>query len=253
MSSLDPSNTTMGDLVNEALRECGRVGVGQTPLAEDFNGAWARLQWMLQQWARKRFLVYHLETKLVQCTGARTYSVGPGGDIDTGVSSSRPDKIESAFLRQLVTSSPNQIDYPLGLLQSMEDYNRIGLKGLVSFPGWAFYDPSFPLGTLYPWPVPQANVYAVAITIKAQLPVQFLNQATVFNIPYEYYAAMLYNLALRLRPKYGLGTFPGDQLPGLAKDALATLRGANTAIARLVTPAELDRDGIYNIFSDQTY
>jgi hypothetical protein len=243
----------MGDIVNEALRESGRVGVGQTPLAEDFNRGWSRLQWMLQQWARKRWLVYHLETKLVTCTGARSYTVGPGGQIDTGASSSRPDKIESAFLRQLVTSSPNQIDYPLGLLQSMEDFNRIGLKGLVSFPGWVFYDPSFPLGTLFPWPVPQANIYAVGVTLKAQLPVRFLTQAAVFNIPYEYYAAMMYNLALRLRPGYGIGTFPGDMLPGLAKDSLNVLRGANTAIARLVAPAELDRDGVYNIFSDQRY
>ncbi len=138
MTALDPANTTMGDLVNEALKECGRIGVGQTALAEDFNGGWMRLQWMLQQWERKRWLVYHLETKLVTSTGVMTYTVGPGGDIDTGTVSARPDKIESAFLRQLVNSQPNQIDYPLGLLQSMEDYNTIGLKGLVSFPGWAF-------------------------------------------------------------------------------------------------------------------
>ncbi len=82
---------------------------------------------------------------------------------------------------------------------------------------------------------------------------KFLTQASVFSIPYEYYAAMLYNLALRLRPKFAITTYPGDQLPGLAKDSLAVLRGANTAIARLRTPAELLRGGIYNIFSDRNY
>jgi hypothetical protein len=250
MTALDPANTTMGDVVNESLKECGRIGVGQTPLAEDFNGAWMRLQWMLQQWERKRWLVYHLVTKIFTSTGARTYTVGPGGNFDTGVGTTRPDKIESAFLRMLVLSQPNQIDQPLGLLQSMEDYNTIGLKGLTAFPGWAFYDPSWPLGTLYTWPVAQASIYALGITIKEQLPVQFLNQAAVINLPYEYYAAILYNLALRLRPKFGLGTFAGDQLPGLAKDSLAALRGANTAIARLRMPRELSYRGKYNIFSD---
>jgi hypothetical protein len=253
VSALDPANTTMGDLVNEALKECGRVGLGQVATGDDFDGAWMRLQWMLQQWEKKRWLVYHLVTKLVTSTGVRSYSVGPGGDIDTGAGTSRPDKIESAFLRQLVNSQPDQIDYPLGLLQSMEDYNTIGLKGLVSFPSWAFYDPSWPLGQLFPWPVPQAVTYAVGITLKAPLPIRFLNQAAVFSIPYEYYSAMLYNLALRLRPKFRIETFAGDMLPGLAKDSLAVLRGANTAIARLRIPAELNRDGIYNIFSDRSY
>jgi len=253
MSALDPATTTMGDLVNEALKESGRIGVGQTPLAEDFNGGWMRLQWMLQQWERKRWLVYHLETKLVVSTGATSYTVGPGGSVDTGVGSVRPDKIESAFVRQLAQSPGNNIDWPLTLLQSMEDYNRIVLKGLVSFPGNAFYDPAWPLGNLYAWPVPTASIYSIGITIKAQLPVSFLNQAVVFTLPYEYYAAVLYNLALRLRPKYGIGTYPGDPLPGLVRDSLAVLRGANAAIARLHVPRDLMRGGLYNIYSDQNY
>lgn len=253
MSALDPANTTMGDIVNESLKECGRIGLGQTALPEDFNAGWMRLQWMLQQWQVKRWLVYHLVTRLVTSTGVRTYTVGPGGNIDTGANTSRPDKIESAFLRQLAVAPAAQIDYPVGLIQSMEDYNTIGLKGLVSFPGWVYYDPSWPLGTLYAWPVPQAVIYAVGITVKEQLPTKFLNQATVLNLPYEYYAAILYNLALRLRPKFQIGTYAGDPLPGLARDSLATLRGANTAIARLRMPVDLMRAGIYNIFSDRNY
>lgn len=250
MTAIDPAATTMGDLVDEALKECGRIGLGQTALAEDFNGGWMRLQWMLQQWERKRWLVYHLVTRLFTSTGVKTYSVGPGGNFDTGANTTRPDKIESAFLRMLVLSQPNQIDRPLGMLQSMEDYNAIGLKGLTSFPGWVFYDPSWPLGTLYTWPVPQSAIYAIGITLKEQLPVKFLNRSVVLNLPYEYYAAILYNLALRMRPKFQIASYAGDPLPGLARDSLAVLRGANTAIARLRMPATLQQKGKYNIFSD---
>jgi hypothetical protein len=222
-------------------------------LAEDLNDAWARLQFMLQEWERKRWLVYHLVNILVTSTGAYTYSVGPGGDYDTGVQSARPDKLESGFLRQLTQSQPNQIDYPLELLQSFEDFNRIALKKLVSFPTYIYYDPGWPLGTLHIYPVPQANIYGVNILIKEQLPNQFANQAVKFNLPYEYYSVMLYNLALRLRPKYGIGTYPGDMVPELAKNSLNVLRGANTAIAQLTMPADLNRPGIYNIFSDRSY
>lgn len=253
MSAIDPSNTTLRDICVAALYESGAWGQGQNPAAEDITGAWQRLQWMLQEWARKRWLVYRLVDYAVTATGAQTYSVGPGGDMDTGANSLRPDKIESAFLRQLTQSQPNQIDYPLSILQSKEDYNRIALKQLQSFPTIIFYDPAWPLGALYVWPVPQASIYAVHGTFKAQLPVKFLTLSDVFNIPFEYYNAMLYNLALRVRPKYGIRTFPGDLLPALAKDSLNTLRGANTAIASLTMPADLVRDGLYNIFSNRIY
>lgn len=254
MTQLDPALTTVGDICTAALKECGQSGVGQTPLAEDINDAWARLQWMLQQWERKRWLVYHLVDYSKVSTGALTYSIGPGGDIDTGVGTSvRPAKIESAFLRQLTLSQPNQIDYPLRILQSREDYNKIALKSLVSFPGAIFLDSGWPLGTIYTYPVPQANIYAIHVSVMEQLPVKFPTLATKFALPYEYYNAMLLNLALRLKSKYQIPTFPGDPLPALAKDALNVLRGANTQIAELSIPAELTRSGLYNIYSDQVY
>lgn len=251
MAVLDPVNTTVGDICTAALSEAGVVGFGQTALAGQIIDAQARLQWMLQEWARKRFLIFHLVTLGVTSTGAQTYSVGPGGDIDTGVGSSRPDKIEMGFFRQLTQSQPNQIDYSLELLQSMEDYNRIALKQLGSFPQAVFYDPGMPLGSLYIWPIPQASIYGVYVTLKAQLPTVFANTSVVFNLPYEYYSAMLYNLATRLRTRYQIPSFPGDTLPGMAKDSLNALRGANTAIARLVSNVPAGRQrGSYNIFSD---
>lgn len=275
MSYVNPLNTTAGDLCKSALKEAGAIGVGQTPLAEDILDAQARMQWMLQQWERKRWLVYHLVTLNITSTGAQSYTVGPGGDIETGVSNpfntqfnsqfgggapgiagvttARPAKLESAFLRQLTQSQPNQIDYPLQLLQSMEDYNRIALKQLMTFPGYVFYDSAWPLGVLYPWPVPQPDIYAIYITILEQLPAAFATLSTVINLPFEYFNAIVLNLALRLRPKYGLLSMQGDNLPALAKESLGVLRGANTQIARLVMPGDLMRPQLYNIFSDRMY
>ena len=274
MSQLDPTNTTVGDICNAALKECGAIGVGQTPLAEDTNDAWARLQWMLQQWERQRYLIYHLVTLSVVSTGAQTYSVGPGGNIDTQGSLSpfnsqfnsqfgpgkaltaRPAKLESAYLNQIGNlSSPNIVSFPMEILQSMEDYNRIRLKQLQSFPGFVFLDPTWPLATLYPWPVPAASIYQLFITVLEQLPISFVTLATKINLPYEYYAAMLYNLAMRLRPKYGIrpGRFVVDELPNLARDSLRVLRQANAQIARLVMPKDLQRAGIYDIFGDRFY
>lgn len=251
MAQLDPSATTIGDICQAGLRECGALGIGQSALADDLNDAWARLQWMLQQWERKRWLVYHLVDLAKVSTGALSYSVGPGGDFNTGATSVRPARLEAAFIRQIQTSPPNQIDFGLGIIQSREDYNKIAIKSLQSFPSYAFLDTDWPLAHLYVWPVPNSVIYEIHISVLAQLPFRFANVATQFVLPYEYYAAMLYNLALRLRPKYRIPTFPGDPLPGLAKDSLNVMRGANVQIARLVMPGGLSGGDQYNIFSDR--
>lgn len=353
MSELTPSNTTVGDLCTAALQECGRLGVGQTALAEDTIKTWSRLQWMLQQWERKRWLVYHLVTYSKVSTGQQSYTFGPGGEIDTNqvpsyglgaltigagstgfangdtiqlvanplvgaastpatitvlsqtagvitsvgitnpgvysgqlptafaqgvtsgagtgstwirptwqllsgnvtgaVASVRPAKLESAYLRQIQNPSPNQVDYQMQILQSMEDYNSIGLKMLSSFPGAVFLDSQWPLGNLFCYPVPQATIYQIFVSVMEQLPTSFPTLATRLNLPHEYYAAILYNLALRLRLLYQVPSFSGDPLVAMAKDSLAVLRGANTQIGRLQMPAELTRSGIYNIFSDKNY
>lgn len=252
MTSQVPSNTTIGDLCTEALKECGYLGLGQTADSASINDAWSRCQWMLQEWERKRWLVYVLQTWSITSTGANSYTIGPGGDIDTGTGSVRPARIESAFLRQLTLSEPNQIDYPLEILESREDYNRITLKQLQSFPGTIFLQTDWPLGTLFCYPVPQASIYAIHVSVMAQLPSSFSSLTTVLSLPYEYYAAILYNLAMRLRVRYQIGTFPGDNLPEQAKSSLKTLRGANTQIARLELP-NLNRSYLYNIFSDRFY
>lgn len=349
MSAIDPSSTTAGDLVVQALKEAGVLGVGQTALAEDASDGLARLNWMLQEWERKRWLVYHLVTLGINpTTGAESYTVGPNGQINTSIQSTwgaqgvslvvagagyavgdtirlsggspsngagilltvtqvnagavvdwvvselgsyvmplpasftqvatsgagvgarfnlpiwqvvesialagsvRPMRLESAFLRQIQNTQPNQVDYPLQIIQSREDYNRIRLKSLVSFPNSIFYDSDWPLGSIFPWPVPSANIYAVYVSVLQQL-ASFTNLSARINVPYEYYNAIVTNLALRLRSKYGISASPGDPLPGNAKNALNVLRGANTQIATLQVPAGLGRAGIYNIFSDTFY
>jgi hypothetical protein len=247
----------MQDICTAALLECGAIGVGQTPLAEDVNDAWARLQWMLMQWQRKRWMVYHLVDYSIVSTGAQFYTIGPGGQIDTNAEGSvspsvRPTRLASAFVRQL-QGSQNQVDYALQVLESREDYNWITLKTLVAGPGEAaFLDTDWTLSRLYVWPVPQAFIYEIHVSVVQTLPYTYA-LTTPFNIPYEYYLAMLYNLAVRLRPKYRLGSYPGDPLPGMARDSMSVVRNPNTQIARLRMPSTMRRRGLYNIFSDRPY
>jgi hypothetical protein len=270
MSALQPLQTTWGDLCKQALKDSGAIGTGQSPGAEDISDASIRGQWMLQEWERESYLIYHLVTYLSgPATGQVSYSIGPTGkippngpilapDISIGQVglTSRPNRIESAFFRQqILGGGPNvgPIDYPLRILPTLADYNRIAYKTLQSFSLLAFYDPAWPLGLLYPWPVPSQAIYSVGITVREQLPSSFASLASVINLPFEYYAAIVANLGLRLRPKYGLGTFPGDMLPQMAKSTLLTLRKGNTNIPLMELPPGLSRGGLYNIYSDENY
>lgn len=237
------TNTTPNTIINLALKNSGVLGVGQTPLFEDTNDAFTLLNFMISQWNRKRWLVYHLIDVFFQCNGSLSYTVGPGQQFNCP----RPDRIESAFFRQVIPSIPNQIDYPLEIIEARETYNMIALKTLGSFPSYVFYDSAFPTGFLYPWPLP-SNLYEVHISVKETL-AQFTTLAQTINLPPEYYAALLYNLACRLRTAYQLPV--DNQLVALAKDSLNLIRGANAQIGRLTMPVDVCRPGIYNPYSDQ--
>ena len=269
MALLDFKKTTLGDLCTEALRDAGVLGVGQTPLADDINYTWSRFQWMVAQWMQERYVIYHTVTYVVQSTLQITpYSVGPGGQIDTGVASvnnpsgvtyvpnsERPDQIEGAFFQQNTSGGGNlsPIVYPLRLLRAMEDYRKISLPTLNTFPLAAFYDPAYPLGQLYIWPWPNNSEYSIGIVVREQLPTQLPSLTSVIYLPPVYYQAIVSNLAIAIRPKYGIGTFPGDLLPKAAQRGMSVIRKGSTQIKNIQMPAEIIRNGNYNIFSDQSY
>lgn len=237
--------TTGLDLANLCLFDAGVVGTGQAASGQDGALFLTRLNFMLDEWSNERWLVYHLIDTSKVSTGAQSYTVGPAGDF---VAVERPDRLEAAFFRQLVQSQPNQIDYPLEILQAREDYNNIALKNLVSFPQCIFYDSAYPLGVIYPWPVPQANIYEIHLSLKAILS-ELANLAATIVLPKVYFNALHYNMVVRLRNAYDLPEKPRDVQ--LAKAALNSMRKANTQIGRLTMPQAMSRPGIYNVYSDQ--
>ena len=238
---------TVLDLITLCMKEAGVIGVGQTPSSYDATDAVSRLNFILDEWNTQRWLVFRNNTIGFQSIGSQSYTVGPGQQYDTGAGP-RPDRIESAFLRQTVPSFPNQLDYPLEILTSQEDYNTIPLKGLNSFPQYVWYDNQFPTGLLYPWPVPEASLYSVFITYMQQL-VGVTSLTETISLPAQYYNAIYTNLAAILRDAYDLP--PRPVLIGRAKQALNVIRGGNAQITRLRMPDELSRRGVYNIFTDQ--
>lgn len=238
---------TPNTLINLALKMTGVLGVGQTASAEDTNDSFSVLNMMLAQWQRKRWLIWHLVDVSCASTGAVSYTIGTGANFNVA----RPDRIESGFFRQTITAAPNQVDYPMTLISSREEYNRIALKQLSTFPEYCFYDSAYPTGTLYFWPVPQASQFEMHLSLKEQL-TQFTSLSQTINLPAEYQEAIMYNLAGRLRPMYQLP--PDPTITSLAVASLDVVRGANAQIPTLTMPDDmtLGKPG-YNIYSDRGY
>jgi hypothetical protein len=234
--------TTPLDIITLALKDAGVIGVGQTPHSEDANDAFRRLNWMLADWQRKRWLIYHLVDYAHLADGSTSYTVGPGGDFDI---ISRPETIDSAFFRQ--TNGVQNVDYPLHQVYSREDYNKIAVKDLASFPHYMFYDTAYPMGSVYFWPVPDHR-YEMHLTVKQQLG-PFTTLYVDIELPPEYEAAIYHNLVTRLRAGHRLP--PDPQLNLFAKDSLDTVRTANAQIPRLHMPGEVVRSGRYNIYTDR--
>jgi hypothetical protein len=243
--------TTPRSIVTLALKSAGILGVGQDALAEDVNDTFDVLNGMAGQWSKKRWLVYHLLDIFVTTTGAMSYTVGVGQQFNT---TARVDRLEAAFFRQYVSGIPGQtyVDYPLTILQSREDYNKIALKELTSWPDAVFFDSGYPIGNVYPVPIPLQNgTFELHLTIKDVLP-QFSSLDQTIDLPDEYKEALWTNLTIRVCAMY-----PGAQLTpvvqGLAKSSLATISMANAQVPVLGMPSRLVRPGLYNIFSNQVY
>lgn len=252
---------TPRSIVLLALKLAGVTGLGQKPRKDDLDDALLLMNMMMGQWAQKRWLVYHEVEVSLQANGSQSYSIGPGGDFDVV----RPDRIQGAFVRMgaspatpadafildvsaldvgvldgSLVATParpglRSVDYPLDVIEAREDWSRIGFKGMSGFPSSVFYDSNYPLGAIYVNPVPGPQ-YEIHLVLKQPLS-QFASLDDDVALPAQYHEALLYNLAGRLAPLYGMAQ--RSDVVALAAASLNTVRNSNTQVGRLRMPAGL--------------
>jgi hypothetical protein len=227
-----------------ALEDAGLTGLGLTPSAHDINRCFTRLKDMLDQWQRMRWLIWHLVPTDIPMTGARSYTVGLGGQFNVA----RPDRLEAARIMQNNPPVPDQVGWPLEIVQSMEAYNNIRLQDLGSLPRYVFLDTDWPLARVFFWPLP-SSAYTGRIITKQQF-TALTNLSDVLDFPPEYNRAIRFNLQDELLSAYKLP--PDEFLSARAAGALNVIKNANAQIPVLKLPAELVRNGIYNVLTDNT-
>jgi hypothetical protein len=177
---------------------------------------------MLDSWNTESLAVYALRDETLTLTGAASYTIGAGGALNT----TRPVKIESAYVRL----SDN--DYH-AKLASAEAWYRLAAKTTTgSVAEWLYYEPSYPLGTLYLYPQPTTGV----LHLVTRVPLAAYAASDSLALPPGYQDAITYHLALRLAPEYSRPVTP--ELAALARAAKDNIKSVNFRVPVMATGLE---------------
>lgn len=195
---------TAQTLIKAALRAIGAIATGETATANDMADGLESLKMMLRSWSSQNIRIYYTESEAVTLTGATSYSWGTGGTIATA----RPVQIRGAY------TSDNLVD-----VIDEAKYRRLVVGNAGGLVQWVWYQPKYPLGYLYPWPLDSSvlNIHSLKpLSDPAAL-------ATSITFPPEYDDAIKWNLAVRMAPEYGK-----EATPTISALAAATLHALET-------------------------
>jgi hypothetical protein len=212
---------TFLDLVRSSFRLISVLKEGQGPNPDDIKDALFVCNAMLDAWGARRLLVYAMQ--ILQFTlvpSKQAYTIGPGGDFDTGANV-RPQRIERANL--ILNDVTPVVRRPVSVL-TFQQWSEISVQQISSSIPLALYlDEAFPLGNLSTYPDPSLP-YGLELYVWGQL-AQIADETTVINLPPAYADAIRYNLALRLSLEWDRPLKPGVEL--LARQSLAVIESIN--------------------------
>ena len=232
------------DLVKAAMRLI-QVSSSDTDItAAELKDGIESLNRMIDQWGVEELMLYQVTRETFPLTnGQNPFTIGYGGDWNTA----RPTKIVDAYLTIQAGSLP--VDYPMQII-GYDDYNAIRLKTLTTnFPSYLYYEPSFPIGTVYIYPLCAAS--NETITITSWKPLCLINDPTCYlELPPGYWEAIVFNLAIRIAEEYQFDIRPTTV--ALAQNALRIIKRMNQRTPSLQTDTALMNTSQmrYSIYSD---
>lgn len=198
--SNDPTTKTAQDLITGALRKIGVYAPGETLSSADATDALDTLNGLFDILSNENLAIFNsVESVFPLVNGQLSYTIGVGGDWNI----QRPLRITQVYSR--ITSTNGGVDFPCEV-RPLAEYAQITMKQLPGpWPKKAFYNPNFPLGTVYLWPVPAMSVN-LHVWTDALLQSVALN--TVLQLPQGYFLGLQWMLAELLSPEYGKAVTP---------------------------------------------
>lgn len=220
------------DIISDALYEIGVYGPDDlVPSAADAQLCFRLLNRELDSMAARQAFVYAMQfVEYTLTPGTQPTLIGPGLTAPNFAAAQRPVRIEGAAL-VLNNVTPN-VDSPIINIRDATWWKNQQVKPLLTnVPTDLYYEPDFPNGSLFFWPVPNF-AYGVRLEIWGLIS-QFASIAATFNLPPGYKKALVLTLALRACRAFGVPVPPS--LPGDVRDAWKAVQSNNVKSPRIAS------------------
>jgi hypothetical protein len=184
-------------ILNAAAQELGVLAGGEQLQPTDQAWCFQKMMRLLDTYNAKRTMVYaNTFTSFALQAGLAPHTIGPTGTFPLA---QRPTEIPSIGL-QLNNSAPQTVEIPLYRM-TKEEWAAEQVKPLTSdIPTKYYYEPDWPNGSIYFWPVPTAvnNVLLQQRTVFVQ-PTAY---NTSISLPPGYLNMLCYDLAKEIAPSF---------------------------------------------------
>lgn len=203
---------TRADIITGALRKIGALGDWETASNEKITAGAAALQPLIKAWQADGMPVWTIKEQVIGSTNLASGAVNIG--LGQTVNIAKPLKVTQAMLRR------GDIDSPLDIWDR-HNYNTLVNHAITGTPTIVYYQPLLDYGVLKCYPRPDAATQAatsVVITYQAMFE-DMDSDSNDLSLPPEWTEAVIYGLAVRLAPEYGLSINERQQLKMEAKEA----------------------------------
>lgn len=213
---------TIGDTITAALQDIGVVEAGESPASDDSALALARVNEWIDGLANENLTLYTRLRTTWTITGAASYTVGSGADINV-VRPVSPEAI-TAIGYQDTSVSPT-LERLLPLLTE-DAYAAIPQKALTGvYPQAFYYNPTLTTGTLIQYPLPTSATLQGVIYTQIAL-TEFAALTTTFTLPPGYKRWFRTQLTIEIAAAFQIN--PPASLVKIAADSMATIKRTNT-------------------------
>lgn len=216
---------TVRNLCTTALGELGIVAAGEVPTGQEETDAFAALNRVVDAMAAERLQIFTItRTTWTITANDGTYQVGLTAAAGNPIVA-RPVIVD--HINFIDTSQDPDLELPLTLLTD-DAWALITVKSQTStYPTLAYYNPTFPLGTIQLWPIPTSTTLQGALYAPAAL-AEFTSLDQDLALPPGYYRMLVKNLAVDIAPSY-----ERDVPPALAHQARESIKVVKRANYRL--------------------
>ena len=208
----------ISEYINTAGRKLGLIESNASLTAFELANGLSVLQSMLRSWAAALINITSVTRETFALTaGTGSYTWGTGGVINTV----RPNKLTLASITSGTTTSF------VDIITDVE-YERIPAKSTTGTPYVVFPLYSYPLATLYLYPVPSVIVTLNLSSIKPFTETaSFSALSDTLALPAIYEEPIIYNLAIRMASEYGVPI--GQDIVELASSSYSRLIALNAS------------------------